>query len=108
MKVRKLQRLNEKEQWEDHGYAYERTDGRASFRYNNLVLGQIGARYNVQLRKAKTKLEDVHQVIPATKRLRWLDIEVIEGDPQEIKARLDEACKIPGPQRVSVARPLAA
>ena len=108
MKVRKLQRLNEKEQWEDHGYAYEREDGRASFRYNNLVLGRIGARYNVQLREAKTKLEDVHLVIPATKRLRWLEVEVIEGDPEEIKARLDEACKIPRPQRVSIAKPIAA
>ena len=101
MKVRRLQRLNEEEQWEDHGYAYEREDGRASFRYNNLVLGQIGARYNVQLRKAQTKLEDVSQVIPATKRLRWLEIEEIPGDPAEIKARLDDACHIPRPQKVT-------
>ena len=101
MKVRRLQRLNEENQWEDHGYAYEREDGRASFRYNNLVLGQIGARYNVQLRKAQTKLADVSQVIPATKRLRWLEIEEIPGDPEEIKARLDEACQIPRPQPVA-------
>lgn len=108
MKVRKLQRLNEQEQWEDHGYAYERKDGRASFRYNNLVLGRIGARYNVQLREAKTKLEDVHEVIPATKHFRWLKVEVIEGDPEEIKARLDEACQIPRPQQVSLAKSVAA
>ena len=98
MKVRKLQRLNETEQWEDHGYAYEREDGRASFRYNVLVLGRIGARYNVQLREAQTKLEDVPQVIPATQRLRWLEIEEIEGEPEEIKATLDKACQIPRPQ----------
>jgi hypothetical protein len=108
MKFRKLQRLNEKQQWEDHGYAYERDDGRASFRYNNLVLGRIGARYNVQLRETKTKLEDVPQVIPATKRLRWLGIEEIDGDPEDIKAELDEACKIPRLQRVSVVKPIVA
>ena len=44
--------------------AYEREDGRVSFRYDDLVLGRIGARYNVQLREAKSKLEDVHLVIP--------------------------------------------
>ncbi len=108
MKFRKLQQMNEQDQWEDHGYAYERDDGRASFRYNNLVWGQIGARFNVQLREAKTKLEDVPQVIPATKRLRWLEIEEIDGDPKEIKATLDEACKFPKPQRVSVTKPVAA
>ena len=108
MKVRRLQRLNGQEQWEDHAYAYEREDGRASFRYNVLVLGRIGARYNVQLREGNTKLENVHQVIPATKRLRWLGIEEIEGDPEEIKARLDEACQIPRPQKVALAKPRVA
>jgi hypothetical protein len=108
MKFRKLQQLNEKEQWEDHGYAYERDDGRASFRYNNLVWGQIGARYNVQLREAKTKLEDVPQVIPATKRLRWLEIEEFDGDLEDIKADLDKACKMPWLQRVSTVKPVVA
>ena len=108
MKFRKLQRLNGQEQWEDHGYAYEREDGRASFRYNNLVWGQMGARFNVQLREAKTKLEDVHQVIPATKRLRWLEIEEIDGDPEDIKADLDKACKMPWLQPVPVKKPVVA
>ncbi|NIU56351.1 MAG: hypothetical protein GWN67_08170 [Phycisphaerae bacterium] len=98
MKVRKLQRLNSAQQWEDHGYAFEREDGQCLFGYNTLVWGRIGAEYNVKLEKAGTKLEDVHQVIPATKRLRWLEIEEIEGEPEEIKATLDEACKIPRPQ----------
>lgn len=92
MKFRKLQRLNGQEQWENHGYAYEREDGRTSFRYNNLFWGQMGARFNVKLREAKTKLEDVHQVIPAKKRLRWLEIEEIDGDPEEIMAHLDKVC----------------
>ncbi len=101
MKVRKLQRLNEQQQWKDHAYAYEREDGRASFRYNTLVLGRIGARYNVHLREGNTKLEDVHQIIPATKRLRWLEIEELDGYPEDIKSRLDEACQIPRPAKVA-------
>jgi hypothetical protein len=83
-------------------------DCRASFRYNNLVWGQIGARYNVQLREAKTKLEDVPQVIPATKRLRWLEIEEFDGDLEDIKADLDKACKMPWLQRVSTVKPVVA
>ncbi len=108
MKFRKLQRLNDQDQWADHGYAYEREDGRASFRYNNLVWGQLGARFNGQLRAAKTKLEAVHQVIPAPQRLRWLEIEEIDGQPEEIKAELDKACQMPWLQGVSVRKPAAA
>jgi len=106
MKIRRLQRLNGKQQWEDHGYAYERDDGRASFRYNTLVWGRIGARYNVQLREAGTKLEAVPQIIPTGERLRWLEVEEIEGEPEEIKAALDEACQIPRP--VSMTQSLTA
>ncbi len=98
MKVRRLQELNDQQQWEDHGYAFEREDGQCLFRFNTLVWGRIGAEYNAKLKKAGTKLEDVPQVIPATQRLRWLEIEEIEGDSEEIKATLDEACQIPRPQ----------
>ena len=108
MKFRKLQQLNGQDQWEDHGYAFEWEDSRASFRYNNLVWGQMGARFNVQLREAKTKLEDVHKIIPATKRLRWLDIEEIEGDPEEIMAYLDKVCKMPWLKPAPVKKPIAA
>jgi hypothetical protein len=103
VRVRRLQQLLDNGQWEDHGYAYEREDGRASFRYNTLVWGRIGARYNVQLRECGASLEEVPTVIPAGQRLRWLDIEEIEGDRAEIKAALDEACQIPTPQRISIA-----
>jgi len=106
MKVRRLQRLNGQQQWEDHGYALEREDGQCLFRFNTLVWGRIGGEYNTKLKKAGAKLEDVHTVIPATKRLRWLEIEEIEGDPEAIKASLDEACHIPKPHRAAVARPL--
>jgi hypothetical protein len=108
VKVRRLQQLLDDGQWEDHGYAYEREDSHASFRYNTLVWGSIGARYNVQLRESCTQLEDVHTVIPTGDQLRWLDIEEIEGEPEEIKAILDKACKIPRPQRISTAKPIGA
>jgi hypothetical protein len=98
MKIRRLQQWLEGDQWEDHGYAYARADGRASFRYNTLVWGRIGARYNVQLREAGTPLEEVHTVIPTGTKLRWLAVEEIEGEPEAIKAELDKACQIPQAQ----------
>lgn len=106
MKVRRLQELNDQQQWEDHGYAFEREDGQCLFRFNTLVWGRIGAEYNAKMKKNGAKLEDVHTVILIGERLRWLDIEEIEGDPEEIRAALDEACKIPRP--VSIAKPMAA
>jgi len=76
------------------------------FRFNTLVWGRIGAEYNAKMKRNGTKLEEVHTVILVGERLRWLDIEKIEGDPAEIRAALDEACKIPRP--VSIAKPMAA
>ena len=106
MKIRRLQELNSQQQWQDHGYAFEREDGQCLFRFNTLVWGRVGARYNAQLCASGAKLEDVHQVIPTGERLRWLEIEEIEGDPAEIKASLDEACHIPKPHRAVVVRPV--
>jgi hypothetical protein len=54
------------------------------------------------MNKNGTTLEEVHTVVSTGERLRWLDIEEMEGDPEAIKSELDEACKIPRPQRVSV------
>jgi len=95
MKIRRLQQLIAEDMWEDHGYAYERADGSCAFSYNTLVWGRIGAEYNHQLQTTGTKLEAVHRVIPTGDQLRWLEIEVIDGDLEKIKAELDEACKIP-------------
>lgn len=106
MRVRRLQQRLNDEQWEDHGYAYEREDGRASFRYNTLVWGRIGADYNVKLKKNNINLESVSAVIPTGDQLRWLEIEEIDGTPEDIKADLDKACKIPRPQRVSNKKPV--
>jgi len=98
MKIRRLQRLNGQQEWEDHGYVYEREEGRCAFRFNPLVWGSTGSRLSGRLYESGTSLEDVQQIIPAGQRLRWQEIEEIEGEPEEIKARLDEACQIPRPQ----------
>jgi len=106
MRLRKLQQLVADNEWEDHGYVYELENGRCAFRFNPLVWESTGSRLSTRLYESGTKLEDVQTVIPSGERLRWLDIEEIEGEPEEIKAALDEACKIPRP--VSIAKPMAA
>ena len=108
MKVRRLQQSIDETTWEDHGYVYERPDGSCAFSYNTLVWGRIGSRYNAQLQETGTKLEEVETIIPTGDQLRWLDIEEIDGDPEEIRVMLDEACQIPRPQKVSVTKPVAA
>jgi hypothetical protein len=105
MRFRKLQQLITDSEWEDHGYVYELEDGRCAFRFNTLVWESTGSRLSAKLYESGTKLEDVEQVIPAGKRLRWLEIEERDGDPKEIKADLDEACQIPRPQKVATAKP---
>ena len=108
MKIRKLQQRHQGHPWEDHGYAFEREDGQCLFRFNTLVWGRVGAEYNAKLVKEGTRLEEVHTVIPTGEQLRWLEIEEINGDPEEIMARLDEACQIPRPAKVSTAKPQVA
>ncbi len=100
MRFRKLQQLVADDKWEDHCYAYDHPDGRASFRYNTLVWGRIGSDYNGMLRKTGTQLEDVHTVIPGGDKMRWLDIEEIDGDMDEIKIALDEICAIPSHRNI--------
>ena len=108
MRTRRLQQRSDDGQWEDHGYAYERADGHASFRYNTLVWGRIGAQYNVQMRENNTALEDVDLLILPGENLQWLPVELIGGEEKEIKAMLDRQCHIPQPQRIVVKTPEAA
>jgi hypothetical protein len=106
MRLRKLQQLVADNEWEDHGYVYELEDSRCAFRFNPLVWESTGSRLSARLYQSGTKLEDVETIIPAGKQLRWLDIEEIEGEPEKIKAVLDEACKIPS--RLSIIKSIAA
>ena len=99
MRVRLLQSLDDDNiEWLDEAYAYEQPDGTVRFRYNPMVWEGIGARHNRTLKTKKTLLKNVETVILTGDRLRWLELEEIDGDPEEIKARLDEKCQIPRPQ----------
>ena len=105
MRIRRLQSLaNDDQQWLDEAYAYEQPDGTVRFRYNPMVWEGIGVRHNRTLKAQGTPLEKIETVILTGDRLRWLEVEMIEGDPETIKARLDEACQIPRPQWVSVTK----
>ena len=104
MRLRKLQQLIADNEWEDHGYVYELENGRCAFRFNPLVWESTGSRLSTRLYESGAKLEEVQTVIPTGQRLRWLDIEEIEGEPAEIKAELDKACKIPRP--ISIVKPI--
>ena len=109
MKIRRLQRLDdEANQWIDEAYAYELPDGTVRFRYNTLIWEGIGARYNRRLKADITPLEQIETVILTGDRLRWLEIEKIDGDLEKIKVALDKACKIPGPKPVAVANSVTA
>ena len=101
MKIRKLQRLENNEDWVDDGYCYEKPNGRVVFRYNAVTWGRIGARYNVQLRDTGTGLADIHTVIPCGGHLRWLPVEEIPGEIEDLKATLDRACGFPEVQPVA-------
>ncbi|HEX9922076.1 MAG TPA: hypothetical protein VGD99_05395 [Anaerolineae bacterium] len=101
MKIRKLQRLENDEGWVDDGYCYEKANGQVVFRYNAVTWGRIGARYNVQLRDTGARLAEVHKVIPTGESLRWLPVEEMPGDIEELKATLDKACGFPKVQHVA-------
>jgi hypothetical protein len=109
MRVRRLQSLDDDNtQWLDEAYAYEQPDGTVRFRYNPMVWEGIGPRHNRTLKAKKTPLENIETVILTGDRLRWLEIEEIDGDPEDIRATLEKACKIPRPQRVSVKKSVVA
>lgn len=64
----------------------------------NLNFGCLSANFKVS----------ILTVILTGDRLHWLKVEEIEGDPETIKARLDEAYQIPRPKQVSVTKSAAA
>lgn len=109
MRVRRLQSLaDDDQQWLDEAYAYEKPDGSVRFRYNPMVWEGIGARHNRTLKAQRTPLEKIETVILTGDRLRWLNIEEIDGNPEEIKVRLDEACRLPKPEQVAIVKPVTA
>ena len=95
MRIKQLQRLNDNDEWVSDAYVYENETGQLVFRYNVLTWGRVGSNLNGQLQKAGTSLDDVETIIKASKRQRWLPIEVLEGTLEECLIRQDEVCGIP-------------
>jgi hypothetical protein len=73
-----------------------------------LVWESTGSRLSGKLYESGTKLEDVQQIILSGDQLRWLDIEEIDGAPEDIKAALDKACKMPWLRPISMPKPIIA
>jgi len=107
MRLRRLQFI-EDGQWYEDAYAYEDEAGNTVFRYSTLTWGRVGARYNKKVKEAGVSLENVHTVIPCGDKMRWLDVEIIEEDVEAYLEALDEACYIPKPRKVSLAKAVAA
>lgn len=105
MRIRKLQILDEDDGiWVNEAYAIENETGQVEFCYNTLTWGRVGAKLNQRIQKEKIPLEDIQTIVIPDNEARWLDIEEIGGNWRKIKATLDEACKIPGPKPVSIAK----
>ena len=109
MKIRRLQRQDEHNQWYDDAYAFENDKGQITFCYN-LTWERVGARYNKKIAETGIPLEEIETVLPLDgETMRWLPIEVIETDQVEaFLVELDERCAIPKPRPISVSETLAA
>ena len=94
MKIRKLQRQNDKHEWVDDTYACHDETGGCVFRYNS-TWGRIGSYYNLQLKKMNVSLDEIETVISPTTGWRWLPTEVIaDNQASTYLNELDEACHI--------------
>lgn len=108
MRFRRLQSLDDDgQQWLDEAYVYETTSGTIRLRYNPMVWEGIGARHNRQFEAEGTSLATVETVILAGDRLRWLEVEELEGEPETLKAMLDKQCRIPRPQKRKIEKQAA-
>ena len=109
MRIRRLQSLGDDDQyWVDEAYAYETPDRTVRFRCNPMVWEGIGARHNRTLKAHGTPLEQIETVILTGDRLRWLEIEEIDDDPEEAIAHLDKVCNIPWLKPAPVKKPVSA
>lgn len=107
MKIRRLQRKDEHEQWYDDAYVYENEDGQVIF-CCNLTWESVGRRYYKAFQESGVPIEDVETVLSLDGRtMRWLPLEVIADDQVALfLEKLDEACDIPGPRSVTMAEAL--
>ena len=108
MRLRRLQRQDKNDKWYHDAYAFETSESQVVFRYN-LTWDRVGSTYNGKLQKSGVSLEEIETVLQPGDRFRWLSIEVIDDDQVEtFLEELDEACAIPKPRPVSIAKALSA
>ncbi|MEM7029641.1 MAG: hypothetical protein AAF629_08750 [Chloroflexota bacterium] len=95
MKIRKLQRQNDSDQWINDTYAYQDKTGQVVFRCN-AAWERFGGFYNRVLAKNGTSLEKIETVIYPTRGWRWLPTEVIDDQTADIYLeQLERDCQIP-------------
>ena len=109
MRVRILQARDDDGQWYEEAYAYEDNTGQVIFVYN-LLWERVGSYYNGKLKETGTSLEEIETTIePNNDDLRWMPIEVIDKDQVEAYLEeLNEACVIPKPRPISIAKAFSA
>ena len=91
MKIRRLQRRDENNQWYGDAYVYENDEGQIIFRYN-LTWESVGARYNKKFKETGVSLEDIETIMPLDgQTMRWLPIEVVE-EKNTIDPIVDAEC----------------
>lgn len=95
--------------WVNEAYVIEDDTGRIEFRYNTLTWGRVGASLNQQIQKENIPLEEIETVVPPDHEARWLAIEIIDSQPlAEAMTALDDACQLPKPRPIAVAKPIVA
>jgi hypothetical protein len=109
VRIRKLQYVHAEKGWTDQAYLIEDDQGQVEFRYDPLTWGRVGAALNKRIRQENIPLEDIESIMPPKAEVRWLPIEVISGEEiNDVIAALDEACKFPKPQPISMPKPVIA
>lgn len=109
MKIRRLQRKDENDQWYDDAYVYENEKGQVIF-CCNLTWESVGRRYYKEFKESGVPIEEVETILSLDGQImRWSPIETIEEERVEtFLEELDEACAIPKPRPISMAETLAA
>ena len=93
IRIRRLQRKDEKGKWYTDAYAIETPDKRTLLRYP-LSWEQVGARYNAEIQRRRLTLERLDELWSG-RNLQWLEIETWSVPYDEALQRLNRECHIP-------------
>ena len=97
-----MQRKGSNGAWHSDAYAIETPNGQITLRYS-LAWEYLGGRYNRMVQERGLSLEQLEQVLTGNS-LRWLPIETLETDDEEIIQALDSECHVPRPVTVLTGR----